>query len=467
MANEVMKAYNNCIVQTKSYSIKYDMTMPFKKGATSQSTGTGFFIDNKGHILTCSHCIDDADECYVLIPTEGKKEFRAVVKGFCPYFDIALIKVLDYKNKNYCELDKEEQDNITPGVETFALGFPLGQDNLKITRGIISGQQLNYYQTDTSINPGNSGGPLIYNNKVIGINGAGMLHAENVGYAIPISRYLLIEKSLFGKKTQIIYYPETFGMTHQRTNQHFKKYLENKCTKGGISIKEVYKNSPIASTKLKEQDILCSINGIQIDNYGYLDKRWMDQKMDLNNIMGTLKLGENIAISYWKQGCEKISKGNFILKPYNQPIRQVYPKYDNLDYEIICGLVFMKLTLNHLNDYNLLTSTNVKYKKIENRNEEKVILVNVLLGSDVSDKKILKAGDIVKKVNNKTVKSLSDLRRHIVKPVKHKNGSYVKIESESNTISITSVDCILSEEQKLSYTYMYKPSKLLKQLKAR
>ena len=63
------------------------------------------------------------------------------------------------------------------------------------------------------------------------------------------------------------------------------------------------------------------------------------------------------------------------------------------------------------------------------------------------------------------MKNLSDLRRNIIKPVKNKNGSYVKIESESNTISITSVKSILSEEQKLSDTYMYKPSKLFKQLK--
>ena len=48
--------------------------------------------------------------------------------------------------------------------------FPLGQENLKYTKGIISGRQKSSIQTDTPINPGNSGGPLLLDGKVIGIN---------------------------------------------------------------------------------------------------------------------------------------------------------------------------------------------------------------------------------------------------------------------------------------------------------
>ena len=461
--NDLMLNYYNTIVQTKSYEIKYDWTMPFKKNSSTSSSGSGFFIDDKGHILTCAHCVEDANKCYVIIPNEGRKEYEAVIKGVCPFFDIALIQIQNYKNKHYCELE-EDDSAVVSGVETYALGFPLGQDNLKITRGIISGQQLNYYQTDTSINPGNSGGPLILNNKVIGINGAGINGAENVGYAIPINRFFLIKKQLFSKRHNLINYPQIFGINYQKTTDDFKQYIGNTCKDGGIMIKEVFKGSPIASTRLKKGDILCSINGIQIDEYGYLNERWMNQKMDLQNLMATLKLNQSVSISYWNG--KKMKKNNFLLKEFKQPIRKMYPNFESIDYEVIGGMVFMNLTINHLYNFKLRNNDNDKYTKIENRGKPKIILVNVLLGSDIAKNKLLNEGDIITKINNKSVSTLKDLRTAFPKVLyKKRTGSYVKIQTEKSTVALVSVETLLKEEPHLIETFMYRESKLLKKIK--
>ena len=82
-----------------------------------------------------------------------------------------------------------------PGEDAIAQGFPKGQDNIKYTKGIISGRQFGKIQTDTPINPGNSGGPLLSGNKVIGINSSGFLMANNIGYATPISYFYLLKKN--------------------------------------------------------------------------------------------------------------------------------------------------------------------------------------------------------------------------------------------------------------------------------
>jgi hypothetical protein len=50
------------------------------------------------------------------------------------------------------------------------LGYPLDSNHLKTSKGILSGFQDSFFQTDETLNPGNSGGPLIWNNKIIGIN---------------------------------------------------------------------------------------------------------------------------------------------------------------------------------------------------------------------------------------------------------------------------------------------------------
>ena len=460
--SSAIKKYYNTIVQTKSYEIKYDWTMPFKKNSSTSSSGSGFFIDNDGHILTCAHCVEDSNKCYVIIPSEGRKEHEAIIKGVCPYFDIALIQIKNYKNKYYCELENDDS-GIISGVETYALGFPLGQDNLKVTRGIISGQQHNYYQTDTSINPGNSGGPLLMNDKVIGINGAGITFAENVGYAIPISRFFLIKKYLYSRKPQLINYPQIFGIDYQNTTDDFKKYTGNICPHNGILIKEVFKHSPVSSTKIKKGNVLCSINDIPIDQYGYLDKRWMEQKMDLKNLMATLKLNEKIPISYWNG--KKMKKDNFVLKEYNLPIRLMYPNFEKIDYEVIGGLVFMNLSLNNLRNFSLMSKDNRKYTEMKHRTKPKVIIVNVLLGSDIAEKKILHQGDIICKINNKKITDLNSLRLNFTKPLKNKNGHYIKIETDEGTTSILSIDKILKQEKALIDTFMYKKSKLFTDLK--
>ena len=158
-----------------------------KNAKTSRSIGSGFFIDNQGHLLTCSHVVDDAMKIFIEIPNHGDEKIEVEVLGLCPDLDIALLKTINYKNKEFYELHEPDYIyEINQGTDVLAIGFPLGQDNIKYTKGIISGRQHGLIQTDTPINPGNSGGPLILDDKVVGINSSGIRFANNIGYVTHI-----------------------------------------------------------------------------------------------------------------------------------------------------------------------------------------------------------------------------------------------------------------------------------------
>ena len=85
-----------------------------------------------------------------------------------------------------------ESDSIIRTQEVIALGYPLGQDALKSTQGIVSGRQeilgASFIQITAALNPGNSGGPCLdVNGNVIGINTAIIPDAQSIGYIIPMS----------------------------------------------------------------------------------------------------------------------------------------------------------------------------------------------------------------------------------------------------------------------------------------
>ena len=137
---------------------------------------------------------------------------------------ILLIKSGGNKSKNVLKLG--DSNKIKSGNKVIAVGYPLGQDKIKLTSG-ISGIHEGEIQTDAPINPGNSGGPLLNeSNEVIGINVSGYTNADNIGYAVPINRYKLYENEMIEPKNKLISKP-IMGF-YTKTNQRYCHYIKLK-----------------------------------------------------------------------------------------------------------------------------------------------------------------------------------------------------------------------------------------------
>lgn len=439
--------YSHSVVRVIIYSNEFDFKNPYSKGKNIKASGSGFFIDKVGHILTCSHVVENASKVVVNITSEGLKEFDVDVLGICPYFDVAMLKIRNFKVKHYLKLHSKTK-NVVPSSESFAVGFPLGQENLKITKGIISGQQDNFYQTDTAINRGNSGGPLILKGKVIGINAAGIDSADNIGFAVPIHKVALIMNQL-KKPKYIIHYPDiSLHLDFQKTTKEIAKCVKSNCA-GGVIVSKLYDTDLFKGSKIAEGDLLCKINSIKIDSYGNMDKKWMGQNMNIENMMSNIHLNSKVKLEYWKNG--KHMKDHFTMTEYKQKIRRVFPQYEPMDYIVFGGIVFMNLSLNH---FTLLGSD--KYLMKDNRTESKVIIVNILMDSPIFQSQIFRVGDIVSSINGVDVSTLTDVRK-IIKAKQGKKSyckDYVTIKNEINKIVIMNKKDISSSNALIKDAYM-------------
>jgi len=168
------------------------------KVTSPAGTGSGFFINDDGHLITNYHVIEKETkiEITMFIKTDDgfeKKEFKKVkIEAFNPFVDLALLKVEDLGEikPNYVYLG--DVSELQVGQKVFAIGNPLGLERT-VTNGVISTtnrafEGLIYLQTNADINPGNSGGPLFnMAGEVIGVTNMGYIFYGGLGFAIPIN----------------------------------------------------------------------------------------------------------------------------------------------------------------------------------------------------------------------------------------------------------------------------------------
>lgn len=168
---------------------------------TAIGAGSGFLIDNKGHIVTNDHVIQSADRVRVSFYDNTYAE--AAVLGRDKSNDLALLKVDKQLVKNIKPLRLGDSSKVRPGQIAIIIGSPFGLKN-SVSVGINAGTNRSLIsmqgrlitgmlQTDALINPGNSGGPMLNSDaEVVGITTgieliSGTFKRRNLGFAVPVN----------------------------------------------------------------------------------------------------------------------------------------------------------------------------------------------------------------------------------------------------------------------------------------
>ncbi|MCC5875830.1 MAG: trypsin-like peptidase domain-containing protein [Candidatus Sumerlaeia bacterium] len=148
--------------------------------------GSGFLIDEDGHVVTNHHVIENSISIFVTFP-DGR-EFPATLIDADKYVDLALLKLETNGKSLPPPLEFGDSESLLIGEQVMAFGNPFGNliedSQPTVTVGHISALNRDFrpdsrtrrvyqgmIQTDSAINPGNSGGPLIDTaGRVVGVN---------------------------------------------------------------------------------------------------------------------------------------------------------------------------------------------------------------------------------------------------------------------------------------------------------
>jgi serine protease Do len=225
-----------------------------------RGAGTGFIIDEQGHILTNHHVIEGADR--IAVKLSDGRNLRADVIGSDPETDIALIRVATEAKLPHAVLG--DSDELRVGEWVCAIGNPLAYEHT-VTVGVVSfiGRKLfdmsldNYIQTDAAINFGNSGGPLINaRGEVIGINSAISRQASSIGFAVPINQAKLILPQLKEKGVVSRGY---IGVALRDVDPDLQASLKLPSAIGAL-VQDVTAGSPAERAGLKPYDLITAVD---------------------------------------------------------------------------------------------------------------------------------------------------------------------------------------------------------------
>ncbi len=238
------------------------------------ATGSGFLIDDEGHILTNNHVIEGATKVEVRLGS-SQTEHEAEVVGADPATDVALLKV-DVPASQQHPLSLGNSAKVEVGDPVVAIGNPFGLDRT-VTAGIVSALQRqiqapngfsisHVIQTDAAINPGNSGGPLIDSEgSVIGINsqiqtGGGNDGNVGIGFAVPINTAREVAEQIEKHgKIEHAYIGISGGSVTPALAKALKLPVEK-----GVLVNEVVKGSPADKAGIEGGDTEATIEGVKV-----------------------------------------------------------------------------------------------------------------------------------------------------------------------------------------------------------
>jgi len=292
-----------------------------------EGAGSGFVLDEEGHILTNYHVVRDASRVEVnfsqVDPATGLDTeivLDAQIIGVDQRNDIAVLEV-DAPAGVLVPVTLGTSAGLQVGQRAVAIGNPFGQFGRTLTTGVISAVDrtlegpdkraiTGIIQTDAAINRGNSGGPLLDSSgRVIGVNTAIFSPSgasAGVGFAVPIDtvRRVLPDLLALGR-----YRHPWLGIRYAYSLTPSLAQLTGISVDRGLLLVQLYDNSPLDRAGLvgAQQeailgnqriylggDIVQAIDGVDVMRVETLETFLEDN----------YRVGDSVTVTYLRDGIQ-------------------------------------------------------------------------------------------------------------------------------------------------------------------
>jgi S1-C subfamily serine protease len=232
---------------------------------SGKGLGSGILIDEAGTIVTNAHVVAGAAK--ITVTLHDGTRLPADLIGSDPQTDVALLQVTLPKGQ-HVPAPLGDSDKLEIGQKVVAIGHPFGL-GYAFSTGVVSGFgklfetkqevfQERVIQTTAPFNPGNSGGPLVDSeDRVVGINSAILLGAQNIGFAIPINvvKSILPELRAHGRVIR-----PWLGIKGKFVTDELRNLMALPLV-DGLLIIDVEEGSPAAETGLRAGELDVTIEG--------------------------------------------------------------------------------------------------------------------------------------------------------------------------------------------------------------
>jgi len=511
--------YRNSVLQLICIRGRYNPFRPQLPPIDRKVSGTGFIIDiANGLVITNAHVVSNAISITGRMMRLGEYDLSLRLISICREKDIALCQLSPsniatiMKNKSPEAINMIFGDNLLlkETMNVMTIGYPLGQKNVKMTTGVVSGFYANtededeeegdlrteeespsYIQITAPINPGNSGGPLLnVKGEVVGVNAAGYLFSQNVGYAIGSRTVLGVYDALisplinFSIKIPHVVITPKYAFEHNHTSSALLELGCNGVQTEGIYIKRVYSNSCFDT--LEEGDIITHVlyediyfNNPQafsvitrapsrgtpaiasLDRFGDVTINLICpnnkssgetgtiansaecRKLSLKELFDIIPIGQEIIISICRKlelksqqsgstGPSGLYRINTIFQYIPSKIRSsVYPRITPYKYLIAAGMSFGELTMNHIAIDNSL----IDYSKGKRRYKPVLVINQIFPETTASHTRVFNEASIISEVNGIKVTNIEELKQAFAKSGEYiiitgKNGDKFAIKKE-------------------------------------
>ena len=222
-------------------------------------SGSGFIINEAGIAVTNNHVVTGG--ALFRVRVDGYDEpLNARVLGVSECADLA---VIDIQGDGFPYLSWYDGP-IRVGLDVYAIGFPLGDPELTMTKGIVAKAKANgesfwasvdsVLQHDADILPGNSGGPLVdENGQVVGVNYR--MNDARQYFAISRDEALPLIETLRGGQDV-----DSIGLNGEAVSNGEDLY--------GIWVSSVKSGSPADDVGLEAGDLILRMEGIDLASDG-------------------------------------------------------------------------------------------------------------------------------------------------------------------------------------------------------